>query len=99
MKNWALILGASSGFGAAVALQLAKHGYNIFGIHLDRQITMVNVNNLTKKIEQSRQHAVFFNINAADSIKRNEILDEIKERLHGHDKGTVKVLVHSLAFG
>jgi NAD(P)-dependent dehydrogenase (short-subunit alcohol dehydrogenase family) len=99
MKNWALILGASSGFGGAVALQLAKHGYSIFGVHLDRRITMPNVNHLLKKIEQTRQHAVFYNINAADSIKRNEVLDEISERLHGHEKGSVKVLVHSLAFG
>ncbi len=99
MKHWALILGASSGFGGAVALELAKNGYNIFGVHLDRQITMPNVNNLIKKIEHHKQHAVFFNINAADSIKRNEVLDEIKERLHGHEVGAVKVLVHSLAFG
>lgn len=99
MKHWALILGASSGFGGAVALELAKNGYNIFGVHLDRQITMPNVNNLIKKIEHNKQHAVFFNINAADSIKRNEVLDEIKERLHGHEVGAVKVLVHSLAFG
>jgi NAD(P)-dependent dehydrogenase (short-subunit alcohol dehydrogenase family) len=99
MKPWALVLGASSGFGGAVSLELAKHGYNIFGVHLDRQITIPNVKNLIKKIEHTRQHAVFFNINAADAIKRNEVLDEITERLHGHEKGSIKVLVHSLAFG
>lgn len=100
MKPWALILGASSGFGGATALELAKHGYNIFGVHLDRQITMPNVNSLIKKIEHVKQQAVFFNINAADSIKRNEVLDEMQERLTTyHDKGMVKVLVHSLAFG
>lgn len=100
MKPWALILGASSGFGGATALELAKNGYNIFGVHLDRQITMPNVNSLVRKIEHLKQHAVFFNINAADSIKRNEILDEIQERLtNPHDKGQVKVLMHSLAFG
>lgn len=99
MKPWALILGASSGFGGACALELARHGFSIFGVHLDRQITMPNVNTLIRKIEHQKQHAVFFNINAADSIKRNEVLDEIQERLHGHDRGTVKVMIHSLAFG
>ncbi|MCC6866097.1 MAG: SDR family oxidoreductase [Ignavibacteria bacterium] len=99
MKQWALILGASSGFGGAVALELAKQGYNIFGVHLDRAITIPDVNNLIKQIEQTKQQAVFFNINAADAIKRNEVLDEITERLNGNDKGTVNVLVHSLAFG
>jgi enoyl-[acyl-carrier protein] reductase III len=100
MKLWALILGASSGFGGACALELAKNGFNIFGVHLDRQVNMPNVNNIIRRIEHTRQQAVFFNINAADSIKRNEVLDEIQERIHDpHDRGMVKVLIHSLAFG
>ncbi len=99
-KPWALILGASSGFGGAAAVELAKHGYNIFGVHLDRQITMPNVVQIIKKIEKLGQHAVFFNINAADPIKREEVLDEIQERFDAdkeHPK--IKVLIHSLAFG
>ena len=35
-KYWALILGASSGFGEAAAIKLAKDGYNIIGVHLDQ---------------------------------------------------------------
>ena len=35
-KDYALILGASSGFGEAVALELAGIGFNIIGIHMDR---------------------------------------------------------------
>ncbi len=97
-KTWALILGASSGFGGASAIELAKAGYNIFGVHLDRQITMPQVNQIIKKIEKAGRQAVFFNINAADSIKRQEVLDEIEERFK-KDKGVVKVLIHSLAFG
>ena len=38
--EWALILGASSGFGGAAAVEFARHGMNIFGVHLDRQATM-----------------------------------------------------------
>jgi NAD(P)-dependent dehydrogenase (short-subunit alcohol dehydrogenase family) len=100
MKQWALILGASSGFGGATAVELSRHGYSIFGVHLDRQVTMPNVHQIMKKIEHNKQQAVFFNINAADAIKRSETLDEIKERLQNqHEKGIVKVMVHSLAFG
>jgi len=96
-KPWALILGASSGFGGAIAVELAKEGYNILGVHLDRQVTMPNVNAIVKKIEAAGSRAVYFNINAADPIKMDEVLDEIKER--NTDNSKIKVLVHSLAFG
>ncbi len=99
MQKWALILGASSGFGGASAVALAQNGYNIFGIHLDRQVTMPSVNQIVKKIEKTNQKAVFFNINAADSIKRNDVLDEIRETLTGKDNPKINVLIHSLAFG
>jgi len=96
--EWALVLGASSGFGGAAALEFARNGMNIFGIHLDRQATMPNVQHLIKEIKHLGREAVFFNINAADAIKRAETLDEIKERF-GTGTNTIKVLVHSLAFG
>ncbi len=99
MTNWALILGASSGFGGATALELAKRGMNIFGVHLDRQATMDTVEHLLRDIKHTGSRAVFYNINAADGIKRNETLDDIQERFAAESHQTVKVLVHSLAFG
>jgi NAD(P)-dependent dehydrogenase (short-subunit alcohol dehydrogenase family) len=98
-NEWALILGASSGFGAATAIELARHGMNIFGVHLDRQATMINVQNLIKEIKHTGAKTVFYNINAADSIKRNETLDDIQEQFGNDSSSTVKVLLHSLAFG
>lgn len=99
-KCWALVLGASSGFGGAAAVELAKNGYNILGIHLDRQVTMPNVTQIIKKIEKTGQKAVFFNINAADPIKREEVLDEIQERFEASKENwKIKVLIHSMAFG
>jgi enoyl-[acyl-carrier protein] reductase III len=96
--EWALVLGASSGFGGAASLEFARHGMNIFGIHLDRQATMPNVQHLIKEIKHLGREAIFFNINAADAIKRAETLDEIRERFGtGHD--VIRVLIHSLAFG
>ncbi len=98
-NEWALILGASSGFGAATAIELAKHGMNIFGVHLDRQATMTNVQNLIKEIKHTGAKTVFYNINAADNIKRNETLDDIQEQFGNDSLSTVKVFIHSLAFG
>lgn len=99
VQYWALILGASSGFGGATAVELAKNGYNIFGVHLDRQVTMPQVHLIIKEIEKAGRKAVFYNINAADAIKRQETLDDIQERLNSEDGGLVRILVHSLAFG
>lgn len=97
-NEWALILGASSGFGGATAVELAKAGMNVFGVHLDRQATMPAVQQIIKEIKHTGRKAVFYNINAADAIKRNETLDDIKEQFT-KEPGTIKVLLHSLAFG
>ena len=98
-RQWALILGASSGFGAATARELARHGYNILGVHLDRQATMPQVRRLMQEIEESGHKAVFHNVNAADPIKRHEILDDFVDKFHREGRAEIKVLFHSLAFG
>ena len=99
IQKWALVLGASSGFGGASAVELAKAGFSIIGIHLDRQVTMPNVNTIIRKIEKIGQKAIFFNMNAADQLKRNDTLDEIKERFATKEHPHIDVLIHSLAFG
>ncbi|RPI70481.1 MAG: SDR family oxidoreductase [Ignavibacteriales bacterium] len=96
-KHWALILGASSGFGEAIGIKLAENGYNIAGVHLDRQATMHNVDRIIKDIESNGVKAKFFNANAADEKKRSEIIQELKTISEGEP--FIKVLVHSLAFG
>ena len=55
LAGWALILGASSGFGEAIALELARRGMDILGVHLDRRSTMPNVERITAG-EQSPVH-------------------------------------------
>jgi enoyl-[acyl-carrier protein] reductase III len=98
-RQWALILGVSSGFGAATARALARHGYHILGVHLDRQATMPQVRQLIRDIEQTGHRAVFHNVNAADPIKRHEVLDDFVDTYHREGKAEIKVLFHSLAFG
>ena len=42
MKQWALILGASSGIGAACAKKLAKAGFSIYGIYLRKPASVID---------------------------------------------------------
>ncbi|HZY10923.1 MAG TPA: SDR family oxidoreductase [Bacteroidota bacterium] len=97
--QWALILGASSGFGAATACELARQGMNIIGVHFDRAATMPNVKRTIHEIEAAGSRAMFFNINASDPVKRNETLDIIRKEFSPFPENTIKLLMHSLAFG
>ncbi len=97
MKN-ALILGASSGFGKATAIELAKKGFNIFGVHLDLGTSRVNTELFMEDLSKYNIKAKFFNTNAANEQNRISVINEIKEELeaiHGH----INVFMHSLAFG
>lgn len=100
LSGWALILGASSGFGEATSLALARAGLNIFGVHLDRKSTLPNVERIVGEIRAAGRETRFFNVNAADAEKRTEVLDEISRTLESRrEQGQIRVLLHSLAFG
>jgi enoyl-[acyl-carrier protein] reductase III len=97
--EWALILGASSGFGAAIALELARHGTNVFGVHLDRRATMPAVEQVIGEVKALGVEAQYFNVNAADPEKVHETVDRIEQILAGRDRQRIRTVVHSLAFG
>ncbi|HLF78308.1 MAG TPA: SDR family oxidoreductase [Dehalococcoidia bacterium] len=97
-KGWALILGASSGFGGATAVELARNGFDIFGVHLDLRHTLPAAQAVIKAIEDEGRRAVYFNVNAADEGKRAGVIDAIVKET-AVDGSFVRVLMHSLAFG
>lgn len=99
-NQWALILGASSGFGEATCLELARVGINIFGVHLDRKATLSNVERIIGQIKEMGREVIFFNVNAADAEKRKEVLNYIQQKFEeSQEPATIKVFLHSLAFG
>ena len=98
MADWALILGSSSGFGEASARAFAAAGYDILGVHLDRKSTLGHVDEVVSAIRGLGRQVEFFNVNAADPVKRGEVLDHVAGRLK-ENGGSIRVLIHSLAFG
>jgi enoyl-[acyl-carrier protein] reductase III len=98
-SDWALILGSSSGFGGATAIELARHGMSILGVHFDRAATMPNVKQILQEIKAAGSKVLFFNVNAADSQRRNETLDVISKEFSSDPAASVRVVLHSLAFG
>ncbi len=97
-QPWALILGASSGFGEATALELARTGMNIFGVHMDRRDKLPHVEEIQQKIRVMGREVEFFNRNASDEEFRQEMVEQIRQRL-SNPPGVLRVLLHSLAFG
>jgi NAD(P)-dependent dehydrogenase (short-subunit alcohol dehydrogenase family) len=96
----ALILGASSGFGAAITRKLASAGCDIVGVHLDRRITLPAARVVEQAVRRAGREAWFYNVNAADENRRDQVLDDLVQRAAAHAQpATVRVVVHSLAFG
>lgn len=98
-SRWALVLGASSGFGEATCRALAQDGCNIAGVHLDHRAGQEHVESLCADIEQLGRKALFFNTNAADEKKRDAVLDQVAREWGDGGNDHFQVLFHSLAFG
>ncbi|MEC7622278.1 MAG: SDR family oxidoreductase [Candidatus Neomarinimicrobiota bacterium] len=97
MSEWVLILGGSTGHGAATAKKLAKDGYGVIAFHFDRgeakkiaEETIAEVKSLTN----GRCH--YFNTNAASEEAMDSFIPQIKEITNG---SKLKLLLHSIAFG
>ena len=99
-KDYALILGASSGFGESVALELATEGFNIIGVHMDRGAGLTKVEQIKRLIMDFNVEALFFNVNAASDKNREQVLQRITDHFKIKNiNGKIKVFLHSLAFG
>ena len=102
-EPWALVLGASSGFGEATARALAADGYAIAGVHLDRRQGQARVEEIKAAIAAHGREAFFRNMNAADDEQRDAFIADLRTRFAelqaGGGRPYVRVVLHSLAFG
>lgn len=95
--KWALVLGSSSGFGAATAAALAEEaGLSICGVHLRRPTDQDAFEETKARIEAAGCRYVPFNMNAANPDRRKEALDKMAAEMDGSG---FRVVMHSLAFG
>ncbi len=78
-KDWALILGGSSGLGLATAKKLAKHGFHCIIVHRDRRADLEQIN---KDFDEIMSHGALFkafNTDALNSEKRMALINEIDD--------------------
>ena len=95
--GWCVVLGASSGFGAAAVRALAKAGLDVIGVHLDRKATQPLAEAVKNEVLALGRRALFFNVNAADREQRDLVVRAAAEAMARGPR--VRVLLHSLAFG
>ena len=95
-KEWALILGGSSGLGLATAKKLAKHGMNICVVFRNSRSQLDQMKKDFREITQVSVGFVSYNKDAFQPEKRTEMIEDLKKELDG---GKIKVLVHSVAKG
>jgi hypothetical protein len=81
LHGWALILGASSGFGEASAWGSRAPVSHIFGVHLDRKATLPNAEGVAAEVRAAGRETHFFNVNAADADRRGETIAAMERRL------------------
>lgn len=102
-ERWALVLGASSGFGEATALALASAGYRVVGVHLDFRAALGHVEEIKGKISAAGSEALYLNMNAADDEKRAWAIEQLRARFEERRREGadpyLRVVMHSLAFG
>jgi enoyl-[acyl-carrier protein] reductase III len=102
-ERWAMVLGASSGFGGATAKALAREGYSIVGVHLDLRGTKAMAEAVRDEIAATGVQVAFHNVNAADEERRHAVIEDTKrlfdERRAAGADPLIIVFLHSLAFG
>ena len=95
-KNWALILGASSGMGLASAHKLAREGFHLALVHRDRKSAAAVAEEEFAKMRNHGVEVISFNTDALNSEKAEEVISEILNKAGGK---SFSLMLHSIARG
>ena len=80
MTEWVLILGGSTGHGAATAKRLAKDGYGVIAFHFDRgEAKKIAEETITEVNKTTGGNCHYFNTNAASVETMDKYIPQIKE--------------------
>lgn len=95
-KQWALILGGSSGFGLATAKKLARDGMSICIVHRDRRGAMRTINEDFENIKSLAPNFLSFNLDALTEEGQDTVINALRDTL---SDAKIKLVLHSIAFG
>ena len=96
-NQWAVILGASSGFGLATAKKLAAAGMSVCAVHRDRRGSMERIEKEFAEIREFGRGLLTLNLDALSAEGMNTVVQLLQEKLGA--SGKVRVLLHSIAYG
>lgn len=96
-RQWAVILGGSSGFGLASAECLAEAGMSLAILHRDRRAAMDAVDARFASLRRMGVEVLSFNADALAADTRERALAELSAKLAS--EGRVSLLLHSIAWG
>ena len=94
--QWALVLGASSGFGLATAKKLASQGLSVCLVHRDRRGSM---DRIEKEFDVIRAHGHGFLTFNLDALSPEGVLETLNGLKAAGAAGKLRVVLHSIAFG
>lgn len=96
-KQWAIILGGSSGFGLATAKKLASEGMSICAVHRDRRGSMERIEKEFEEIRGFGNGLLTLNLDALSQEGVSSVISALHDKLGS--SGKVRVLLHSIAYG
>jgi len=96
-RQWALVLGGSSGFGLAIAKKLAAEGMSVCVAHRDRRGAMDRVDREFEAVRAHGRPFVSINTDALSPAGMADVIEALRAGMQ--PAGRVRVLVHSIAYG